>query len=97
MVQDDHDNNDNNIKSINATVHINYTGKYYQLDSISVASKPFQKPHPPIFIGTWGSSEASLRRATKYGDGWMAYEAPNAVLAPHSGHLIRTMATIVRL
>lgn len=53
MVQDDHDNNDNNIKSINATVHINYTGKYYQLDNISVASKPFQKPHPPIFIGGW--------------------------------------------
>ena len=27
-----------------------------------MAPKPFQKPHPPIFVGTWGSSEAGLDR-----------------------------------
>jgi alkanesulfonate monooxygenase SsuD/methylene tetrahydromethanopterin reductase-like flavin-dependent oxidoreductase (luciferase family) len=68
----DDDHNNNNIKSINATAHVNYAGKYYQLEKISVGPKPFQKPHPPIFIGTWGSSEAGIRRAAKYGDGWMA-------------------------
>jgi alkanesulfonate monooxygenase SsuD/methylene tetrahydromethanopterin reductase-like flavin-dependent oxidoreductase (luciferase family) len=51
---------------------IDYNGKYYQLEKISIEPKPFQKPHPPIFVGTWGSSEAGLRRAAKYGDGWMA-------------------------
>jgi alkanesulfonate monooxygenase SsuD/methylene tetrahydromethanopterin reductase-like flavin-dependent oxidoreductase (luciferase family) len=54
------------------TSYVDYVGKYYQLEKISITSKPFQKPHPPIFIGTWGPSEAGLRRAAKYGDGWMA-------------------------
>ena len=31
-----------------------------------------QKPRSPIYIGTWGSSEADLKRVAKYGDGWMA-------------------------
>ena len=64
--------NDDNTKSITPTPCIDYAGKYYQLEKISVAPKPFQKPHSPIFIGTWGSSEAGIRRAAKYGDGWMA-------------------------
>ena len=51
---------------------VDYNGKYFQLEKISIEPKPFQKPHPPIFIGTWGSSEAGLKRAAKYGDGWMA-------------------------
>jgi alkanesulfonate monooxygenase SsuD/methylene tetrahydromethanopterin reductase-like flavin-dependent oxidoreductase (luciferase family) len=50
---------------------VDYNGKYSQLEKISIEPKPFQKPHPPIFIGTWGSSEAGLKRA-KYGEGWMA-------------------------
>ena len=63
---------DDSGKPITPTPYIDYAGKYYQLERISVAPKPFQKPHPPIFIGTWGSSEAGIRRAAKYGDGWMA-------------------------
>ena len=67
----DYDDDNNNIKS-SAPTCIDYNGKYYQLEKISIEPKPFQKPHPPIFIGTWGSSEAGLRRVAKYGDGWMA-------------------------
>jgi alkanesulfonate monooxygenase SsuD/methylene tetrahydromethanopterin reductase-like flavin-dependent oxidoreductase (luciferase family) len=67
---EDHKNND--VKSIAPTPYIDYAGKYYQLQKISIAPKPFQRPHPPIFIGTRGSSEAGIRRAAKYGDGWMA-------------------------
>jgi alkanesulfonate monooxygenase SsuD/methylene tetrahydromethanopterin reductase-like flavin-dependent oxidoreductase (luciferase family) len=51
---------------------VDYDGKYYQLEKVSFAPKPHQKPHPSIFIGTWGSSEAGLKRVAKYGDGWMA-------------------------
>jgi len=40
---------------------VDYNGKYYQLENISFSPKPYQKPHPPIFIGTWGSSEAGLK------------------------------------
>ena len=63
---------DDDLRSSTSTLHVDYNGKYYQLEKISIGPKPFQKPHPPIFIGTWGSSEAGLRRAAKYGDGWMA-------------------------
>jgi alkanesulfonate monooxygenase SsuD/methylene tetrahydromethanopterin reductase-like flavin-dependent oxidoreductase (luciferase family) len=62
---------DNNIRSTTSS-HVDYAGKYYQLEKIPIAPKPLQKPHPPIFIGTWGSSEAGIRRTAKYGDGWMA-------------------------
>src|ERR671931_653439 len=68
--EDDH--SDNNTKPSSTSSYIDYAGKYYHLEKISTAPKPSQKPHPPIFIGTWGSSEAGIRRAAKYGDGWMA-------------------------
>src|SRR5918993_5526394 len=67
----DRENSSRNVKPP-PSKPIDYNGKYYQLEKISLEPKPFQKPHPPIFIGTWGSSEAGLRRAAKYGDGWMA-------------------------
>jgi len=64
---------DDDAKSNTPTLsYIDYAGKYYQLEKISGTPRPFQKPHPPIFMGTWGSSEAGLRRTAKYGDGWMA-------------------------
>src|ERR671922_415457 len=66
------EDDDDDLKSGTSTLYVDYNGKYYQLEKISIAPEPFQKPHPPIFIGTWGSSEAGLRRAAKYGDGWMA-------------------------
>src|SRR6478609_5665371 len=66
------EDDDDNTKSIAPTSCVDYAGKYYQLEKISVGPKPYQKPHPPIFIGTWGSSEAGIRRTAKYGDGWMA-------------------------
>jgi len=70
--QNDDDSDDNKIKAATTKQYVNYSGKYYQLEKISIAPKPFQKPHPPIFVGTWGSSEAGLKRTAKYGDGWMA-------------------------
>ena len=67
----EHDDDGNDIKAT-TTESVDYSGKYYQLEKISIAPMPFQKPHPPIFVGTWGSSEAGLKRTAKYGDGWMA-------------------------
>jgi alkanesulfonate monooxygenase SsuD/methylene tetrahydromethanopterin reductase-like flavin-dependent oxidoreductase (luciferase family) len=66
------DDDDGNGRKTTTTEYVDYSGKYYQLEKISIAPKPFQKPHPPIFIGTWGSSEEGLKRTAKYGDGWMA-------------------------
>jgi len=61
----------NNKEQKNSTL-TNYSGRYYRFEKVSVQPKPFQKPHPPIYIGSWGSSEAGLKRVAKYGNGWMA-------------------------
>ena len=63
---------DTQVEQNNVLDIVDYNGKYYQLEKVSFAPKPYQKPHPPIFIGTWGYSEAGLKRVAKYGDGWMA-------------------------
>jgi len=49
----------------------NFDGIYYKMEGVSKEPQPVQKPHPPILIASWGS-EAGLKRAAKYGDGWMA-------------------------
>jgi alkanesulfonate monooxygenase SsuD/methylene tetrahydromethanopterin reductase-like flavin-dependent oxidoreductase (luciferase family) len=49
----------------------NYSGNFYKIKDVTIEPKPLQKPHPPIWIGSWGSG-AGLRRVAKYGDGWMA-------------------------
>lgn len=60
-----------NEKSDTDSQSFNYDGKYYRLKGVSIQPKPYQKPHPPIMIASWGS-EQGLRRVAKYGDGWMA-------------------------
>src|SRR5919108_2161652 len=59
-------------KEENENDRADYNGRYYKFEKVVVAPRPFQKPHPPIFIGTWGSSDIGLRRVAKYGDGWTA-------------------------
>ncbi len=58
-------------KSASKSRLLDYDGKYYRLKGIYIDPKPYQKPHPPIMIASWGS-EHGLRRVAKYGDGWMA-------------------------
>jgi len=50
---------------------VDYNGIYYKFKKVVVAPRPFQKPHPPILIGSWGS-DLGLRRVAKYGEGWTA-------------------------
>jgi alkanesulfonate monooxygenase SsuD/methylene tetrahydromethanopterin reductase-like flavin-dependent oxidoreductase (luciferase family) len=50
---------------------IDYKGKYYTLKDTLLMPKPVQKPHPPIYVGSWGS-DAGLKRLAKYSNGWMA-------------------------
>jgi alkanesulfonate monooxygenase SsuD/methylene tetrahydromethanopterin reductase-like flavin-dependent oxidoreductase (luciferase family) len=48
-----------------------YKGRYYTLKDALLTPKPVQKPHPPIYVGSWGS-EVGLKRLAKYSNGWMA-------------------------
>ena len=50
---------------------VSFTGRFYSTAGIDLEPKPFQRPNPPIWIGSWGSN-AGLRRVARLGDGWLA-------------------------
>ena len=51
------------------THRYDFAGEYFSLRDLPVDPLPVQRPHPPMWIG--GSSDGALRRAARYGDGWM--------------------------
>ncbi len=48
-----------------------FRGRYYSTEGVTLQPYPLQEPGPPLWIGSWGS-EAGLRRAARFGDGWLA-------------------------
>ena len=61
--------------------HPSFQGEHYQISGSGFEPKPVQQPHPPIWIG--GHTGPALRRAAKYGDGWMPIGLrPPAILEP---------------
>jgi probable F420-dependent oxidoreductase len=46
-----------------------YHGKYVDFGPSYAWPKPLQKPHPPIHVG--GAGVRAIRRAVRYGDGWV--------------------------
>ncbi|HCU89043.1 MAG TPA: LLM class F420-dependent oxidoreductase [Gammaproteobacteria bacterium] len=50
---------------------VSYEGRYTTLDNFSLKPLPLQKPRPPIWIS--GRKEVAMRRAARYGDGWLPY------------------------
>jgi probable F420-dependent oxidoreductase len=51
--------------------HVTYEGHYYQLHDVTLEPRPPQQPYPPIWIG--GRSDAAIRRAARYAQGWLGY------------------------
>lgn len=53
-----------------------FAGKYVQFEDIVFEPRPVAKPHPPIWVG--GNTKPAMRRAAKYGDGWVPWQiTPN--------------------
>jgi probable F420-dependent oxidoreductase len=48
---------------------VNLPGPLWRLENVSMAPKPLQQPHLPVWIG--GHAPGALRRAVRLGDGWM--------------------------
>jgi len=57
------------IKKLWTENHVSYLGKHFQLKDATLEPKPFQKPHPPIWIG--GNSLAIKGVVAEVGDGWI--------------------------
>jgi probable F420-dependent oxidoreductase len=48
---------------------VTFHGEFWTLDRERMEPRPVQQPHPPVWFG--GRHPDALRRATRYGDGWM--------------------------
>ena len=50
---------------------VTFEGKFTRLSGMTLMPKPTQKPHLPVWIS--GRSDAAMRRAAKFGSGWLPY------------------------
>lgn len=50
---------------------VSFDGKFTKLSGLTLQPKPCQKPYPPIWVS--GRSDAAMRRAAQYGNGWLPY------------------------
>lgn len=48
-----------------------FFGSGFEAEQITMLPRPAQRPHPPIWVG--GNSRAAMRRAARYGDGWLPF------------------------
>jgi probable F420-dependent oxidoreductase len=68
-----------------------FTGEFWQVEGASMRPKPFQKPHPPIWMG--GSADVALRRAVRLGTGFFgAGSSPTARFADQVRTVRRLLA-----
>lgn len=65
-----------------------YHGEFVNFDPIWSYPKPFQKPHPPILLGTL--STQGLQRVVRYCDGWI----PAAVQPQEIAAAMRTLKAL---
>ncbi len=59
------------IKKLWTEQNVSFQGRYSNFTGVTVAPRPVQKPHPPIWVA--GRKEPAMRRAAMYGDGWIPY------------------------
>ncbi|MEO5899596.1 MAG: LLM class flavin-dependent oxidoreductase, partial [Ilumatobacteraceae bacterium] len=57
------------IRSLWANDHVSYDGEIYDAQRANLGTRPVQQPGPPIWFGSFHPD--ALRRAARFGDGWM--------------------------
>ena len=62
---------------------VEYNGTYYQVPKVRVATRPVQKPHPPIWVAANGPP--AIARAARWGYPWVIN--PHATIGLISGQL----------
>jgi probable F420-dependent oxidoreductase len=67
------------IRRLWTTEKVTYSGRYAELEDVSIRPAPVRKPNPPIWVA--GRREVAMRRAARFGEGWMPYMYSAAMLA----------------
>ena len=58
---------------------VTFEGRFNTLHEVSIDPKPVQKPAVPIWVS--GRKDAAMKRAARYGDGWVPYMYTPEMLA----------------
>ena len=58
---------------------VEHEGEFFRFQPVGFVPKPAQAPWPPMLIG--GNSPAAMRRAARWGDGWIPMQQPLEELA----------------
>jgi probable F420-dependent oxidoreductase len=58
---------------------VTFEGRFNTLHDVSIEPKPVQRPGLPIWVS--GRKDAAMKRAARYGDGWMPYMYTPEMLA----------------
>lgn len=66
-----------------------FRGSFWSFENVSMEPKPLQKPHLPLWFG--GHHENALRRAVKYGNGWMGAGSSSASAFVRESAVIRRL------
>ena len=76
------------LKRLWTETDVTFRGRFTTVEGITIAPAPLQHPHPPVWIS--GRRDAAMRRAARFGDGWMPYmyspEMLRDSLATIAGH-----------
>jgi len=59
------------LKLLYSEDNVRFDGRFTKLDGVTLAPKPTQPGGPPLWVA--GRSEAAMRRAGRFGDGYMPY------------------------
>ena len=79
------------MKALWTEPRVTFDGEFWQLKEAAMEPKPFQKPHPPLWIGAAGPT--AVRRAVRLGDGFFgAGSAPTAAFAEQVTIVRRALA-----
>lgn len=73
---------------------VSYAGRHFSFSGALASPAPLQAPHPPLLVG--GSSDRSLRRAARYGDGWHASMLLPEQMAPRLERLDEELEAVGR-
>lgn len=59
---------------------VEHRGEFFSFGPVAFEPKPVQRPWPRLHVG--GESAAALRRAARFGDGWLSMEQTPETIAP---------------
>ncbi|MFQ6134756.1 MAG: LLM class flavin-dependent oxidoreductase [Nitrososphaerales archaeon] len=71
---------------------VDFEGRYYSARGAVLEPKPVQKPHPPLWFGSFGSY--MLKLTARYGEGWIPVHISSEEYGEAKANLLRHMKSM---